>query len=387
MTASSPDRVVAAAAPSATAPAGKPLRILQIGTGFEKWGGTEMHLLSLARAQADAGHTVAVACPPGGWTDSRARALGLATLAATVRTRWDLAALSALRRAIVQFQPDALHVHSPRDLVVPPLAARLEGRIPVFYTRHLGRVIRSRLTRTLLTRGVYCTIGVSEFVRQRLLEAGLPPEKVRTISNSAWRPGWRATVPPEATRAGWGVPAGVPVVGMLTRMSSEKGVTDFVDALALPGAGAAFGVVVGDGPQRQELERRAAERGLSGRLRLAGHTDDPASALAAMDVFVLASTWEEPCATVLQEAMALGLPCIATATGGTPEIAGDAALLVPKEDPAALAAALASLLGDPARRAALGAAGRARVEAHYGLAAMAERVVALYREAPAPRAR
>jgi len=122
-------------------------------------------------------------------------------------------------------------------------------------------------------------------------------------------------------------------------------------------------VLVGDGPDRGELERQAGALA-PGRVRFVGfvpHAEVPAW-LAAADVLVLPSVYEE-LGSVLLEAMAAGLPVVATSVGGIPEVLGDAGRLAAPGDPAALAAAVDHVLGDPALAARLGEAARQRATA------------------------
>ncbi|MYT24924.1 glycosyltransferase, partial [Streptomyces sp. SID7760] len=116
-------------------------------------------------------------------------------------------------------------------------------------------------------------------------------------------------------------------------------------------------VIAGEGPQRAELARRIEAEGLP--VRLLGRRPDAAQLLAAADVAVLPSRWEAR-SLLAQEALRAGVPLVATAVGGVPELIGDAGILVPYGDAAALSAAVTELLSDPPRRAALAAAGRAQ---------------------------
>ncbi|QKV97934.1 glycosyltransferase family 4 protein [Streptomyces sp. NA02950] len=116
-------------------------------------------------------------------------------------------------------------------------------------------------------------------------------------------------------------------------------------------------VIAGEGPDRALLQRRIEAEVLP--VRLLGRRDDVPELLAAADVAVLSSRWEAR-SPLAQEALHAGVPLVATAVGGVPELVGDAAELVPYGDPEALADAVAGLLADPARRVALAAAGRAR---------------------------
>ncbi|WP_322987254.1 glycosyltransferase [Phaeacidiphilus oryzae] len=114
-------------------------------------------------------------------------------------------------------------------------------------------------------------------------------------------------------------------------------------------------VLAGDGQEDQELRARIEAEGLP--VRMLGYREDVPDLLAAADAVVLSSRWEAR-SLVAQEALRAGVPLVATAVGGVPELVGDAAVLVPCGDPGALSSAVSALLGDAGRRAALAAAGR-----------------------------
>jgi glycosyltransferase involved in cell wall biosynthesis len=137
--------------------------------------------------------------------------------------------------------------------------------------------------------------------------------------------------------------------------------------------------IAGEGEQREALARQIERLGLQGRVRLLGHCEQAAPFLAALDVLALPS-FHEGFPNAVLEAMAAGLPVVASAVGGVPEqvLDGQTGLLVPPGDDAALARALARLFSDPPWAARLGCAGRDRVARQFTLQAMASRTEALY---------
>jgi glycosyltransferase involved in cell wall biosynthesis len=142
--------------------------------------------------------------------------------------------------------------------------------------------------------------------------------------------------------------------------------------------------VVGYGAEEGRLKAMAKALGRvhgrsDGWIRFAGYQEDVWPWLAACDVFVLSSDWEGMPNAVL-EAMGAGLPVVATAVGGTPDVVVDGVtgLLVPAADPAALAAVLERLIGDPGLRQRMGEAGRRRVEQRFSAQRMVERTQSLY---------
>jgi glycosyltransferase involved in cell wall biosynthesis len=148
-------------------------------------------------------------------------------------------------------------------------------------------------------------------------------------------------------------------------------------------------VIVGEGPQREALDAKVAELALQARARFVGQQDDVAPWLAALDVFALPSYANEGVPQALLQAMFSGVPCVTTDAGAIPEIArdGDTALVVAKEDPAALAAGLDRLLDDARLAAQLAERARAFVVPRYGLDTMLDRMEASFRRALAERSR
>jgi len=170
-------------------------------------------------------------------------------------------------------------------------------------------------------------------------------------------------------------------IGTLANLRPEKGLRQLLDAAAevIRSVPRARFVIWGDGPLRGDLEAAIRALSLPGAVELPGATRDPDSALRQCDIFVLPSLSEASPNAVL-EAMATGLPVVATRVGGTPGLVEDhrTGLLVPPGDAPALAQAIRRLLETPALAGEMGARGRARALAEFGLARMLERIDAFY---------
>jgi len=170
------------------------------------------------------------------------------------------------------------------------------------------------------------------------------------------------------------------LVATVARLDPVKHLETLIEAVALVRSNARRVelLVIGDGPERPHLEASAHAAGVADRVRFAGHRSDVRELLPAADVFVNCSTSEGISLTIL-EAMASRLPVVATRVGGTPEVVidGVTGLLVPPRAPAAVADALSALSRDPDRRAALGIAGRDRVERSFSI----EQMVGQYEQA------
>ena len=219
-------------------------------------------------------------------------------------------------------------------------------------------------------------IAISQEIIGELRAAGVPAERIEYIPNGV-------QVPPAPARR-------APVAGevsliFLGRLVPSKGVATLLHALAQARAarpGLAWRLVVaGKGVLRAELERLAAKLDLAGAVQFTGPVDNVPSYLGQADIFVLPSL-AEGLSNALLEAMAYGLPCIATRVGGTPELIqdGQTGLLVAPEDTAGLAAALVRLADDPALRETLGQQARQHVAAEFSLERIAQRYQALYAE-------
>jgi glycosyltransferase involved in cell wall biosynthesis len=185
------------------------------------------------------------------------------------------------------------------------------------------------------------------------------------------------------TRRLLGLPGDRPIAGMVARLSPEKGAEYFIDALAwLARRGSdVHGVVVGDGPERAVLEKKAGALGLRERITFAGQVDDVAPWLASFDVAVCPSL-QESFGLAAVEAQAAGVPVVATRAGGFSEILSNGmnALLVEPADAEALARAIRRLLDDPGLVRCLVQNAKQNVASRFTLDRTASRYAALYRE-------
>ncbi len=179
------------------------------------------------------------------------------------------------------------------------------------------------------------------------------------------------------------VAPGTRLIGHVGALTPEKGHQVLLDALLpiLALHGDLHLVLVGTGPLQSSLQEQVGRAGLEGQVHFVGFQQDPPRWLAALDLFVFPSLLEGIGGTLI-EALALGLACVASRTGGLPEVARDEqeALLVPPGDAPALAQAVRRLLADSALGARLGTAGRRRVEEHFTWQQMVQGTLGVYRE-------
>lgn len=282
-----------------------------------------------------------------------------------------------LARLFHRWKPDVVHTHDNRALFYAAPAARL-ARVPrLVHTRH-GRstgASRGELKAVKqLARLVNRFVCVSDDVAELSVEQGVARSKVRVLLNGI-----------DTSRFAYTGPrAGGPVVAV-ARLSPEKDVANLVRATAVAAPDDPdFRVeVAGDGVCMPDLRRLADELGVADRVTFLGVVRDVPSLMAGAGLFVLPSRSEGISLTLL-EAMARGLPVVATRVGGTPEVVveGETGLLVPSDDPAALAAAILRVRRDPEAGRRMGEAGRRRVDRHFDVRRMVAEYESIYLEAP-----
>ena len=362
----------------------RPLTIMQVGSCFTSWGGIELHLLNLSDQLRARGHRVIVAARPDGWVLPRAQGMGMETLEATVRRQQDWRNFGRFQTFLRREKVDIIHTHANWDAVVPAVAARMAGVPVAVMTWHLPFPFKDRRGGDLIMSLLYNRmIAISASVRDRHIQHGIPPHMVEVIHHGTDTTAFRAlTQSTEAVRAGLGLPPDAVAVGIVGRVSNEKGHDDLLEALRLlhgvrPDL---YVVIVGDGAETPRLRRVASDKGVADRVIFAGYRDDVNNAINALDLVAVPSVWHEPCSAVIQQAMALCKPVVGTRMGGTPEmvVEGETGLLIPPHDPAALADAISALAADPLRRRHMGEVGAARAEAEFTLSHMTDRVEALY---------
>jgi len=208
------------------------------------------------------------------------------------------------------------------------------------------------------------------------------PAKVSVIYNAVDFAQAQPTIAREEMRASLGISNQAPLVGVIARLTEQKGHRYLFEALASnPTLDEVQLIVIGGGDLQDALIAQASTLGISRRVHFLGPRRDLGNLLGAMDVFVMPSLWEGlPLSLVL--AMGAGLPSVATAVAGIPEVVEDGrtGLLVPAADSVALGNALASLVANPERRTAIGSAARASVLPRFGVERYVSAVVDVYDE-------
>jgi glycosyltransferase involved in cell wall biosynthesis len=319
--------------------------------------------VELARAQHEAGDRVLIGCRP----DSLLAELATAAGVEVVPTDFARVGRAAARivALVAEREVDVVNSHASRDRAACR-RARLAGRLPaalVMTRRQLPRSLPPSVVVNSLAAD--CTVAVSASVRRALLRRGALPWRVRVVPNGVDparvdRPVGEAALAEARAASGWSPDR--PTIGVVSRRKDQAVLLRALPLLPRP----TTVVLLGIGPDA-ELQALATAA-TSHRVAFVPFRREVLPFLALFDVAVL-PTSGEGLPRALLEAMALGIPVVASRVGGTVDLVADGVdgLLVPPRSPAALARALAALLADPGRRAALGAAGRHAVRERFTL--------------------
>ena len=283
--------------------------------------------------------------------------------------------VSHLRRERTQ----VLHAHMVASNAWATVLGTLAG-VPVVVSHehtwsYEGRPLRRLVDRHLIARGSDAFIAVSEEDRRKMIEVEhIDPATAVVVPNGI-------PAPPAASgrdvRSALGLAPDRPLAVAMGRLDRQKGFDVLIEAAgAMPHVAV---VIAGEGAERPALEALAREHGAHDRVLLPGFRSDLPDLLAAADVAVFPSRFEGSPLSVM-ECMAAGSAIVATRVGGVPELLEDGvhALLVPPENPAALADAVLRVAGDGALQAELGARARERQQREFAIDAMLDRLAELY---------
>jgi glycosyltransferase involved in cell wall biosynthesis len=354
-----------------------PIRIAHVVQQLDT-GGMERLLVEFARhADRASFEPCFVAIGPSGAVAEELAACG-----------WDVTALAeppGLRPTIVyrlarlfhDRRVDVVHTHNTKPLLYAGPAARLAGVRGVVHTRHGRRHGASRRQALAFRWAARCAdhvVGVSDDTGRLCRGEGVDPRVVRTVPNGIDLERFPVAGPD---------PSGPAV--FVGRLVADKGVATLLRAArAVAAVRPAFRLAIaGAGPCEAELRGLAADLGIAGGVvDFLGEVRDVSGLLGRASLFVLPSLTEGMPLTVL-EAMARGLPVVATSVGGTPEAVadGETGLLVPPGDATALAGALLRVHADPEGARRMGLAGRRRAEVRFDVRRMVSEYEALYRDA------
>lgn len=363
----------------------RPLKILHIDTE-RTWRGGQQQVFWLLRGLIERGHQNTTVVWQGGDLEKR-----LATLTTTVFSlrpfgELDLISAYRLNRFIKKEGFDVVHAHSGHAVALGRLAL-LGSHIPLVITRRVDFKLSRNIFSKWKYRGVSVIISISNGVTRALLESGIrkshivpipsgipvTPSFKRSSAVSTERivkvpdgiPLDRHLFTVKALKSEMGVPDDGIVIGQVAALAPHKDQATFLEGVRrlLEREPLVHAVLVGDGPLKSELKQRAQQLGIEDHVHFLGFKNEPLNFLSAFDIFCLSSK-EEGLGTSLLDAMALGIPIVATNVGGIPDVIEDnvTGILVPPKDPSALAEAIQKLMKNPELRTSLATAATERVK-------------------------
>ena len=352
-------------------------------------GGIGAHVRSLAQGLSAHGLEVTV-CGPAetdelyGFSGSGARFQPV-EITPTPGPRTDAAAVGELRRAFAR--ASLVHAHGLRAALLSDLALRTaRAGTPLVVTSHhanLATGVERRLLRLMerrVAKNADLILGASSDLVARARSLGAADARLGPVAAPPL-PVTAAERSRDAVRKellGGKERVDRPVVLAVGRLVPQKNFHLLLDAASgWRGGEEPLLLIAGDGPEHGALRARIRSEKL--RAKLLGRRSDVRELLLAADLVVISSRWEAR-SLVAQEALRAGVPLVATAVGGLPELVGDAAVLVPPGDPTALAAAVSAVLADQGRRAALAEAGPVQAETWPDEAATVAQVLSVYDE-------
>ncbi|HVB36308.1 MAG TPA: glycosyltransferase family 4 protein [Candidatus Acidoferrales bacterium] len=354
------------------------MRILHLDTRPDWRGGQQQILLTL-RGLRERGHDVQLMVRRDSPLAQRAIVEGFSVhLFSSKIARWQAAL--CLREILHQQTFDILHAHDPHALTAAWLI-RAHYRAPLVAARRVAYPLsRAPLSRARY-RAARCIIAVSQFVADSVIASGIEPQRVAVVYDGVDIPPATTIEGRRVARARWKISDHDVLLGCVGYLLPEKGQESLLRAMPeickdFPSCRV---MVAGDGPCRLKLQGLAAELQIEDAVIFSGFIDDVDSVYRAFDLFVFPSL-AEPLGSSLLAAMAHGLPAIAVASGGVPEIIknGRNGILVTAPDSGELAAAIRKMLNDRAAATRLGDAARETVTRRFSAQLLAENTLQHY---------
>ena len=351
-------------------------------------GGQELAVLLHAERLAKRGHRVRLVLEPQSPIMAMAQERGLPVeplIMQQCRLPWSILAFCRLVR---RERPDIVHVNSSRDSWLAALAARLNTPRPkVIRTRHISAPLTNNWATHLLYRRLFDMVIVTggERNRQGLIHRdGIAAERVAAFPIGLDVEHFSPARPRKDIRIELGIPSGHLLVGIISYLRDYKGHRYFVEAAATvlkEHQGVSF-LIVGEGPEEQNIRSQIERLGLGTDIRMLGFRDDLLEVFRSLDLFVIPTVEGDTIPQALMQALAIGLPVVSTTTGSIPDVVtdGESGFLVAPRDVDALAGRIGQLLAEPALRASMGRLGRQHVEKCYSIDRMVDELERVYRQ-------
>lgn len=347
------------------------------------WRGGQNQVLQLVTGLESLGHPTWLVAHARGELKRRARE-GMRFVGFAPRSEFDVQAAWQLGRVLRDVKPDVVHAHDPMGVALTAMALQMQDgdakRPLVVAARRVDFHLKSHAFSKWKYRHVDVFIAASDIIGGILVRDGIPRDRI-VIVHDGVNIGFIDKQDAVDAHAAFWLPHGAPIVGNVAALAAHKGQKHLVAAarLVVRDVPDARFLIVGEGELKDQLDRQIKHLALERHVLLTGFRPDAVGLMKSFDIFAMSSVTEGLGSAVL-EAMACSRAVVSTRAGGLPEVVvdGETGLLVPPHDEPALAQALVTLLRDPERRAALGAAGRNRVVDAFSVETMVNETLSVY---------
>jgi len=372
----------------------KKFRVMQLVLSLDI-GGLEMLVVDLVKNLDRQKFEPIVCCLHTGSLADRITSDGIKLIHIEKKHNIDYGLILKLVKVLKQEYIDIIHSHNKAVHFYAVLAAKIAG-IPIIHTKHgrnlpkgdinnIDNSVKTKLYRRISYLMTDLTVAVSYDAKRFALQTdGMPEEKIITIHNGIDTVKYNKTLSKDQIKEMkqfMGIAEHNLIIGNVARLSREKDHNTLLAAFAIVSNELRNVklIIVGDGPLSEELQAKSIALNISSNVLFLGMRNDIPELLKLFDIAVLSSITEGIPLTLL-EAMAAGLPIVATNVGGNPEVVEDqiTGLLVPAKNPSALAEAMIHLLKNENKRIEMGEAGRKRVQKYFNLDLMVKQYEAIY---------
>lgn len=359
-----------------------PLRILHLDDG-RLWRGGQHQVFLLLRELKAIGVVQRLLAHEGSPLAVRARQIGIDVMSFRYRGELDLFAPGQVAEIARRFEADVLHAHTSHAHAIALRAVRrLPPPVRLVVTRRVDFPIRGWLSQRKYRHPRAHFIAISNGVREALLAGGVAPERISLVHSGVPSPDPESIVPRDAVRRELGIADDEIAIVNTGALTDHKGHRWLIDAAAqvVPAVPKARFHILGDGELHDALKAQIERLGLQDRVILHGFVDDARLKLKGFDLYV-SSSHLEGLGTAVLDAMLAGLPVVAAAAGGVPDVVidGETGRLVPPRDGRALADAILAALRDPETSNRLARQAMRHVEQRFSAASMAAGTLEVYR--------
>lgn len=342
------------------------------------WRGGERQVLLLLHGLIDRGCSGGLCAHPASAIARKAIQEGLPFYPVKLKGPLDIPSAKKIAHAALKHGVDTIHLHTAHACALGPWVRRFFPPVKLVASRRVAFPIRSARK----YKKMDAIIAVSNRIKEMLRDKGIGMDKICLIHDGVPVPDMPLSKEGELIKA-FNLQDAFPIIGTVAHLSESKGHRHLLEAVKLlqNRLPKARYLMIGEGELRQALEEKARNLNILDQVVFAGFREDVNRFLPILDLFVMPSLTEGLCSSLL-DAMAYGVPAVATETGGIPDVlrSGENGVLVPPADPSALAEAMHGLAVDEPRRRVLGEKGRVTIEKKFSIQSTVDQTIALYRD-------